>query len=156
MSEIHKTVTVDAAVERVVEFLDNPQNIALFVPNVVRVCDVKRAGQPVGTTFRVIYGVLGVKFDVEILVSRFEVPRRSTPHRRYQLWWSFRGLIHGSTVWTLEALDNQTEAGIDLQYQLMGGVVGRAVDWLVVERMNQKRVTQMLTNMKRALATGLR
>ena len=151
MSEIHKTVTVDAAVERIVDFLDNPRNIALFVPNVARVVDVNRPGQRVGTTFRVIYRRLGMKFDIEILVSRFEGPRRTTPHRRYQLWWSFQGLIRGSSVWTLEALDNQTEAGIDLEYQLMGGVVGRAVDWLVVERTNQKSVTQMLANMKRVL-----
>lgn len=154
MSEIHDTVTIDASVERVVAFLDSPENIALLVPHVARVVDVKRVAQRVGTTFGIFYEALGVTFEESVVISRFEVPPRTTPHRRYQVQWSFLGVIQGSSVWTLEALDNQTEAGIDVEYRLMGGVVGRALDWLLVGRANQKRTTQVLGNLKRELATA--
>ena len=155
MSEIHKTMTIDATVERVVAFLGTPENIALLVPHAARIVDVKRMAQRVGTTFGVICKALGVTFEESVVVSRFEVPPRTTPHRRYQVWWSFQGAVQGSSVWTLEALDNQTEVGIDVEYRLMGGVVGRAVDWLLVGRANEKSATQMLGNMKRELATAL-
>lgn len=154
MSEIHHTVTIDAPVERVVAFLDSPENIALLVPHVARVVGVKRMAERVGTTFGIIWKTLGVTFEESVVVSRVEVPPRTTPHRRYQVWWSFQGLVQGSSVWTLEALDNQTEAGIDIEYRLMGGVLGRAVDWLLVGRANEKRTTQMLGNLKRELATA--
>lgn len=155
MSEIHETLRVDAAVERVVAFLDSPENFALLDPRVARIVDVKRMAGRVGTTFRVIYKTRGVTFEESVLVSRFGVPPRTTPHRRYQTAWSFQGLVQGSSVWTLEALDNQTEVGLDVEYQLAAGVVGSVVDWLFARRENDESARQMLANMKRELATGL-
>jgi len=52
----------------------------------------------------------------------------------------------------LEAEGNQTYASLDAAYQLMGGVFGRALDALLVERAVKKDVDQMLENMKRQLA----
>jgi hypothetical protein len=52
----------------------------------------------------------------------------------------------------LEAEGNQTYANLDAAYQLMGGVFGRALDTLLVERGVQRDVDQMLENMKRQLA----
>ena len=64
-------------------------------------------------------------------------------------------VIEGSSVWKLEALDNQTEAGIDVEYRLKIGVVGRALGWLLFERAIEKTTAQMLGNMKRELAPAL-
>jgi hypothetical protein len=51
----------------------------------------------------------------------------------------------------LEAEGNETYASLDAAYQLMGGVLGRALDALLIERAVQKDVDQMLENMKRQL-----
>jgi len=51
----------------------------------------------------------------------------------------------------LEAEGNQTYASLDAAYQLMGGVFGRTLDALLVERAVKKQVDQMLENMKRQL-----
>ena len=88
----------------------------------------------------------------EFRVIGFEPPRRHTPHRRFQIWQTFHGPAVGTFTWTLEAEGNQTYASLDAGYQLMGGVFGRALNALLVERAVRKDVDQMLENMKRQLA----
>ena len=151
-SQIHVTVTVETPVEKVLEFVDDPENLAKCAPMVDRVVQVDRSGRRVGTSFRVIYRVLGMRFNEEFRVVGFEPPRSHTPHRRFQIWQTFHGRVKGTLTWTLEAEGNQTYASLDAAYQLMGGVFGRVLDALLVERAVKKGVDQMLENMKRQLA----
>ena len=51
-------------------------------------------------------------------------------------------------TWTLEAEGNQTYASLDAAYRLMGGVLGRALGALLVERALNRDVDQLLENMK--------
>ena len=151
-SQIHATVTIETPVEKVLEFIDDPENLAKCAPMVERVVEVGRSGQRVGNSCRVIYRVLGMPFNAEFRVIRFEPPPRHTPHRRFQIWQSFHGRVSGTVTWTLEAEGNQTYASLDAAYQLMGGVFGRALDALLVERALKKDVDHMLENIKRQLA----
>jgi carbon monoxide dehydrogenase subunit G len=144
-------VTIETPVEKVLEFVDDPESLAKCAPMVERVVEVGRSGQRVGNSFRVIYRVLGMPFSEEFRVIGFEPPRRHTPHRRFQIWQTFQGRMRGTFTSTLEAEGNQTYASLDAAYQLMGGVFGRALDALLVERAVQKDVDQMLENMKRQL-----
>jgi carbon monoxide dehydrogenase subunit G len=145
-------VTIETPVERVLEFVDDPENLAKCAPMVERVVDVGRSGRRVGNSFRVIYRVLGLRFSEDFIVTGFEPPRRHTPHRRFQIWQTFHGRAAGTFTWTLEAEGNQTYASLDAAYQLMGGVFGGALDALLVERAVRKGVDQMLESMKRQLA----
>jgi carbon monoxide dehydrogenase subunit G len=145
-------VTIDTPVEKVLDFVDDPQNLAKCAPMVERVVEVSQSGRRVGDSFRVICRVLGMRFNEEFTVIGFEAPRRHTPHRRFQIWQTFHGRARGTFTWTLEAEGNQTYASLDAAYQLMGGVFGRALDALLVERGVKKEVDQMLDNMKRQLA----
>lgn len=114
--------------------------------------ELARSGRRVGNSFRVVYRVLGMPVNEEFKVIGFEPPRRHTPHRRFQMWQTFHGPVVGTFTWTLEAEGNQTYASLDVTYQLMGGVVGRALNALLVERAVGNDVDQMLENMKRQLA----
>jgi carbon monoxide dehydrogenase subunit G len=152
-SQIHATVTIETPVEKVLEFVDDPKNVAKCAPMVERVVEVGRSGRRVGDSFRVIYRVLGMPFNEEFRVVGFEPPSRHTPHRRFQISQTFHGPVRGTCTWTLEAEGNQTYASLDAGYQLMGGTFGGALDALLVERAVQKDVDQMLENMKRQLGT---
>jgi carbon monoxide dehydrogenase subunit G len=152
-SQIHATVTIDTPVEKVLEFVDDPENLAKCAPLVERVVVVARTGRRVGNSFRVIYRVLQMPINEEFRVVGFEPPPRHTPHRRFQIWQTFHGRVSGDFTWTLEAEGNQTYASLDAAYQLSGGVLGRVLDALFVERAIQTDVDQMLENMKRLLGT---
>jgi carbon monoxide dehydrogenase subunit G len=145
-------VTIETTVEKVLEFVDDPENLANCVPMVEQVVEVGRSGRRVGNSFRVIYRVLGMPFNEEFRVIGFEPPPRHTPHRRFQIWQTFHGRVRGTFTWTLEAEGNQTYTSLDAAYRLVGGVFGRALDELLVERAFQKVVDQMLENMKLQLA----
>ena len=144
-------MTIGAPVEKVLEFIDDPENLAQCAPIVVRVAEVGRSARHVGDSFRVTYRVLGVPLNEDFKVTGFEPPRRQTPHRRFQIWQTFYGRVRGTFAWTLEAEVNETYASLDGAYQLIGGVFGRALDALLVERAIQKHVDHMLENMKRQL-----
>ena len=145
-------MTIETPVEKVVEFVDDPENLTKCAPMVERVVEVGRSGRRVGNSCRVTYRVLGIAFNEEFTVIGFEPPRRHTPHRRFQIWQTFHGPAKGTCTWTLEAEGNQTYASFDAAYQLMGGVLGRALDGVLVERAVKKDVDQMLEIMKRHLA----
>jgi hypothetical protein len=59
--------------------------------------------------------------------------------------------VRGTFTWTLEAEGNQTYASLDAAYQLMGGIFGRVLDALLIERAVKKDVDQMLENMNQQL-----
>jgi carbon monoxide dehydrogenase subunit G len=145
-------VTFETPVEKVLEFIDDPENLAICAPMVERVVEVARSERRVGSSFRVIYRAFGMSFNEEFRVAGFEPPRRNTPHRRFQIWQTFHGRVSGTLTWTLEAETNQTYASLDAAYQLVGGVIGKALDALIVERAVQKDVDQMLVNMQGQLA----
>lgn len=137
-------MTIDTPVERVLDFIEDPENLARCAPMMERVVDVARSGRRVGDSFRAIYRVLGIPFHEEFKVVGFEPPRRHTPHRRFQVWQTFHGPVRGSFTWTLEAEGNQTYASLDADYQVMGGVFGTALDALVVRRAVKNDVDRML------------
>jgi carbon monoxide dehydrogenase subunit G len=145
-------VTIETPVEKVLEFVDDPANLAKCAPMVERVVELGRSERRVGNSFRASCRVLGMPFTEEFRVTGFEPPRRHTPHRRFQIWQTLHGRVRGTITWTLEAEGNQTYASLDAAYELMGGVFGRALDALLVERAVKRDVDQMLENMKRQLA----
>jgi carbon monoxide dehydrogenase subunit G len=65
-------VTIETPVEKVLEFVDDPENLATCAPMVERVVEVVRSGQRVGNSFRVIYRVLGTPVNEEFRVIGFE------------------------------------------------------------------------------------
>ena len=144
MSEIHKTATFDAPVEKVFELVDNPENIPKYIPNVERVVDVKRTDHRIGDTFRVIYKVLGISFDEKFTVTGYE------PNRK--LASNFDGGMKGTFNWTFEPQGTQTECSMDIEYQVGGGILGKAADALLLERTNEKNMDESLEKMRRILA----
>lgn len=144
MSEIHKTATIDAPVEKVFALVDNPENIPKYVPNVERVVDVKRTDRRIGDTFRVIYKVLGMTFDEKFTVTAYEPNHKTVSH--------FDGGMKGTFSWTFEPQAPQTEVSIDIEYEVGGGILGKAADALVLERTNDKNMDEAIENMRRVLA----
>jgi carbon monoxide dehydrogenase subunit G len=143
MSEIHKSLTIDAPAEKVYAFVDNPENFSQYTPNVERVVDIKRTDARVGDSFHAVYKAMGVTFDEKFTVTEHQPPRK--------LGSSFEGGMKGTFDWTFEPQGQQTKTSVDIRYELAGGPLGKAVDALVLERTNEKTIEGMLQNMRRIL-----
>ena len=143
MSEIHKSVTIDASAEKVYALVDNPERFSEFVPNVKRVVDIKRSEGRVGDSFRVIYKVMGITFDEKFTVTEHQPPRKAGSR--------FEGGMKGTFDWSFEPQGQQTKTSVVIRYELAGGVLGKAVVALVLVRTNEKTIEEMLQNMRRIL-----
>src|SRR5438105_9458627 len=122
MAEIHKAVSVAAPVEKVFDFVDDPDRITSYTPNVERVENVQRTDQRVGDTFNVIYKVMGMTLDEKFTVAEYQRPARLVSH--------VEGRMKGTFAWSFAPEGEGTRASIDVHYELAGGPLGKAVDAL--------------------------
>ncbi len=141
MAEIHKSTTVAAPVDKVFEIVDDPANFPKYVPNVQDVVDVHRSPGRIGDSFRVIYKVLGVTFDEKFTVTDHE--------RHNRIKSTFSGGMTGTFAWTFEPQGEGSKISIDIDYQLAGGPLGKAVDSLMLQRVNEKTIEDTLQNLAR-------
>src|SRR5713226_6580692 len=141
MAEIHKSTTVAAPADKVFEIVDDPENFPKYVPNVHDVVDVRRSAGRIGDSFRVIYKVLGVTFDERFTVTDYARPYRITS--------TFSGGMTGTFAWTFEPQGEGSKINIDIDYQLAGGPLGKAVDSLMLQRVNEKTIEDTLQNLGR-------
>jgi ribosome-associated toxin RatA of RatAB toxin-antitoxin module len=141
MAEIHKSTTVAETAEKVFEIVDDPANFPNYVPNVHEVVDVRRSEGRIGDSFRAIYKVVGVTFDEKFTVTEYQRPNRITS--------AFSGGMTGTFAWTFEPQGEGTKIKVDVDYQLAGGPLGKAVDSLMLHRVNEKTIEDMLTNLGR-------
>jgi len=141
MAEIHRDITIDADADEVFAIIDHPQNFPRYVPNVSEVVDIRLNDQHVGDSYRVIYKVLGATFDEKFSVTEWARPNRLVA--------KFEGGMSGTFRWTLDDLGGQTRVSIDIEYSMPGGALGKAIDALLLERVNEKSMEGMLENLSR-------
>lgn len=146
MTKLVKTITIDAPIEKVFERCDNPNAMPVYVPNVTSVSNVQRSERRIGDTFRVTYGMMGAHFDEDFTYSEFERDKRIKA--------TFDGAMKGSMGITLAPQGNSTKATFESEYEVSGGVLGKAVNKLLFERMNDKNAERMLENLKMVCELG--
>jgi carbon monoxide dehydrogenase subunit G len=83
-------------------------------------------------------------FDERFTVTGYEPKRKLVSN--------FDGGMKGTFSWTFEPQGSQTECSLDIEYQVGGGVLGKAADALLLERSNEKNMDQSLENLRRVLA----
>lgn len=145
MPKITRSAVINAPLERVFKALDDPNALPTIVPAVTHVSDVALSAKRIGDTFRVTYGLMGMHFDLNFTTVEHEHPRKIVRE--------FEGGMSGKMSYTLEPEANATKVTFDVDYEMSGGVLGRAVNKLLVERMNEKNAERMLENLKMMMET---
>ncbi len=141
MAVIEKRIEIDAPVDAVFDFVDDPMHAADFGPGVDRVEVLRRTDERIGDSFRLIYSVLGIDFPVTFVSTGYERPRRLVAR--------MEGPMSGEFRWDFREIDGgRSEAAVRIDYAVKGGAVGRAVDSILLERMNEKNAGQMVENLK--------
>ena len=141
MSEIKKSLTIDAPADELFDIVDDPHNFPKYVPNVSEVADIHRTDRRIGDTFRVIYKVLGLTFDEKFTTTEHERPTRLASE--------FKGGMSGTFRWGFEPRGSQCAVTVDIKYDVAGGALGKAVDSMMLERTNAKSIEGMLDNLRR-------
>ena len=140
MATIHKAIDIDAPAERVFELLTDPKRIPEYAPGVVSVEDIRQTEQHLGDSFRATYSVLGMHFPMTFTATEYEQPTRLTT--------GFEGGMKGTWTWELSPRETGTHLTTSMEYEMAGGILGKAMNAVLVERMNEKNAERLLENLK--------
>jgi len=135
MAVMRKTAYIDAPVHTVFTIVEAPENWPQYVPHVRKALDIRHTDRRVGDSFRLIYKVLGLTFDERLSVTAYERPNV------YNM--QVQGPMSGSQNWKFEAQSGQTKVEVEIEYKLPAGPLGKALDALVLRRVNSKTIDQM-------------
>ena len=140
MATIAKSTVIGAPAERVFAILTDPDRLPQYAPGVGRVEDVRRSPDGILSSGRIIYSVMGIDFPMTVTIAEHAPPRRLVVR--------MAGGIDGTQTWTLEPQGDATRLGNRVEYEVRGGLLGKAINTLLVERMNEKNIERMLENLK--------
>ena len=140
MPVIRKSVNIAAPLDKVFAILDDPARIQEFGVGVTRVSDVNQTPERVGDTGRITYSAMGLRFPMKITVTAHEVNAR--------IEMSMEGGMSGTMNWELTPQGNGTALSLTIDYRMRGGILGKALDALLVERMNDRNAERMMENLK--------
>ncbi len=140
MATIHKSIDIDAPAERVFEMLTNPKRLPEYAPGLISVEDIRQTEQHIGDSFRATYSVLGLHFPMTFTATEYEQPTKLTMR--------FEGGMKGTWTWLLEPRGKSTHLTTAMEYEMAGGILGKAMNAVLVERMNEKNAERLLENLK--------
>ena len=140
MPVIRKSVNIAAPLDKVFAILDDPDRIKEFGVGVTRVSEVNQTPERVGDTGRITYSAMGLRFPIKITVTAHEVNAR--------IEMSMEGGMTGTMNWELASQGNGTALSLTIDYRMRGGILGKALDALLVERMNDRNAERMMENLK--------
>lgn len=140
MPRVHKEIRINAPPDAVFRLTDDPEAFPRFSPNISEVSEIHRSEGRVGDTFRATYSMLGLRMPVTFTYAEYQPGQRLAAR--------FEGPFSGRMATTLKARGSETDVSLDLDYELPGGALGKAMNRVLVERMQEKQAEHLLENMK--------
>jgi carbon monoxide dehydrogenase subunit G len=140
MTIIDHSIVINAPIERVFDLIDEPSRLPDYVPGVRRVDEIQRSTERVGDSFRAHYTVLGVAMPTRFTTIEYVKPQT--------VGLQMDGALSGTYALTLKPEGRSTRVNLRIQYHIKGGLLGQAIDTLVVERLNEKNAEHFLENLK--------
>ena len=138
MAKVEKTITINAPVEKVFEYVDDAYNLPEIWPSMVEVSDVERLPNG-GNKMRWVYKMAGMRFegtseDIEYVANQRTVAKS-------------RGGIESTFVWTYEPEDGGTKVTVEVEYTVPVPVLGKLAEAIIV-KLNENEAESLLANLK--------
>ncbi|WP_436931387.1 SRPBCC family protein [Halosimplex halobium] len=144
MIEVSRSVVIDAPVERVFAFMDDPHNHVTVTPSLAEVRNVESlegGGKRLDYTFR----MAGVGLDGDLV----ETTRAADERMVFEM----RGQLEGEIELAFAPAEDGTELTYTGRYELPGRVLS-AVAEPFVRRYNERELETTLANVKTHVETG--
>lgn len=145
MALIRRSRYVDVRVEKIVAVLENLSRVPEYAPR-AEVEGAPARGLRAGDTFKVYCALMGLHVPIHFTVEEV------VPYQRIVT--RMAGGMMGTCCWTLDPYGAFTIVTVEIDYEVPGGLIGRALDRLLIERMNARGVEHMLTNLKTLCETN--
>ncbi|MFC7135811.1 SRPBCC family protein [Halobaculum litoreum] len=144
MVTVSHTVRVDAPVEDVFGYVDEPEHHVEMTPSIAAVSNVEPLDNG-GKRLEYTYEMVGVS-----LTGTMETPEYVENER---IVFELAGDLAGTLTWAFEADGDATRVTYTAEYDLPGGVLAKAAEPFAV-RYNERELRTTLRNLRDRLESG--
>jgi uncharacterized membrane protein len=144
MTALERSVFIDAPVDAIEAITLDGQRLPDWYAGVEHAEPDDVYPEP-GGVVNMVYKAAGIGFDIKMTSLELVRGQSST----YQM----EGMIAGTNHWMFAPEGDGTWITATFEYEMPGGILGKAADKLVVERVNAQNLEQSLNNLK-ALVEG--
>lgn len=138
MATITRSIVIDAPIEKVFAFMDNPTNMLEIWPSMQDIRNVEDHGGGI-KSYDWTYKMAGMKFEGSSKVVEY------VPNQR--LVAVTRGGIESTFTWTFTPLSGGTQVEEQIEYKVPMGALGRLAEGLILKQ-NERETDMLLANMK--------
>jgi uncharacterized membrane protein len=138
VAKLKQSITIDAPVEKVFAYVQDPTNLPEFWPSLLEVKDVEQLSNG-GTRFKFVYKMAGMQFtgtseDTEVIANQRVVNRS-------------RGGVESTMVWTYQPEGEGTEVTVETEYTVPVPLLGRLAEAVIV-KLAENEGQLLLLNLK--------
>jgi uncharacterized protein YndB with AHSA1/START domain len=138
MARIKKTIKIDAPVEEVFGYVEEPANVPEYWPSVIEVKDVEPLPNG-GTKYRWVYKMAGVRFEGSSEAMEYVPNQRTVTDNK--------GGVPGTITWTYEPEDGGTKVTFEAEYTVNVPLLRRLAESFLV-KVNEQEAEAVLANVK--------
>jgi uncharacterized protein YndB with AHSA1/START domain len=138
MARAHKTIKINAPVEEVFGYVEEPANVPEYWPSVIEVRDVEQLPNG-GTKYGWVYKMAGVRFEGSSEAIEY-IPNQRTVTEN-------RGGVPGTVTWTYEPEDGGTRVTFEAEYRVNLPLLRSLAESFLV-KLNEQEAETILTNVK--------
>ena len=140
MVKVEGSITINAPVEKVFAYIDDPANGMGCLPSLTDVRDI--TGQGVGKRWKWTYKMMGLPLEGEAEVIE-HIPNQRCIAKT-------TGSILSTWTWTFKAKAGRTRLHLLVEYTIPVPVLGKVAEGLVL-RLNEREFTFAMANLKEIL-----
>ncbi len=137
MAKVKRSITINAPVEKVFNYLADPMNQPEWVPSIMEIKDVSGSG--VGQHFRWTYKMAGVLLKGESTTTEH------IPNERIVT--QSKGGVTSTWIFNFETHDGGTMMELDIEYTIPIPVIGKLAEKIVLKR-NEREADLAMANIK--------
>jgi hypothetical protein len=138
---VTQTIDISAPLDRVYSFIaDRPEGATSFIPGLNRISNVSSARADVGQTWDYEFNWFGLVISGQTRCTTLDRPIR------YQ----FETVTGNHSTWTynFEPRDTTTRVTLEVEYDVPQNMLARYASQSLLEKMNQERAAEALSNLK--------
>jgi uncharacterized membrane protein len=139
---IVRDIRVDTPVERVFDFLVDPNNLPEIWPNIIEVKNVKKSKDNLGFNFNWAYKMSGQPFEGKCETIEY------TPYERLVV--KSNKALDSTITWRFQPFARETHVTLRFEYQIPSSLLKRMKEEFVIQE-NEHEVDALLQNIKSRL-----
>ena len=138
MAKVEKTITINAPVEKVFDYIDQPTNLPEIWPSLMEIKDVQTLPNG-GHTDRWVYKMAGMRFEgttegIEHVTNQRIVSKT-------------KGGVESTQTWVFQPEAGGTKVTFEVEYTVPIPVLGKLAEAIIV-KMNEHEGDLVLANLK--------